>query len=210
MAVLAVVLGASSGLSAQTVSGSSSRPVVGVEGGLALATLSSYDAPDPDAAFDTALSRSGTVGVFLWWPLTGLLSVRPEVVFVPKGATLRSVDAGSPEVAVVRLRYVELPVLLQVGADTGRLRPFANVGPAFAFKLSASVDASASGGGSDIDVGSQVRSVDAAIAAGGGLAARRWSAEVRFVQGVIDIGNTRRVGDVIRTRTLSALGAIRF
>jgi hypothetical protein len=181
----------------------------GVEGGLALATLSSYQSPDVNEAFDTSVRNGATLGAFVLVPLGEKWSLQPEVLFVQKGAKITFPGSTSTD-AVVDLRYLEFPVLLTLGIGSGSVRGFVNAGPTFAFKLHASVDASDSGGPSDVDIDSQVRRADAGIAVGGGVEGRHWSLGVRLVQGFIDIGNSRQVDDVIRTRTVAVVAGVRF
>jgi hypothetical protein len=206
---LVVFLCAPSSLAAQQSSGPT-RLAVGIEAGLALATLSSYQTPDVDEAFDTGIRQGLIVGAFFELRLRDGLSFRPEIYVVQKGSVLRFADAGGADSATVDIRYVELATLFRLSPSRESARPFVNVGPTVAFKTSANVDASASGGPSNVDVGSQVRTADVGIAIGGGIQRGRWCLEARIVQGIIDIGNTRQVDDVVRTRTASFLAGFRF
>jgi hypothetical protein len=194
---------------AQSSTGSP-RVSVGAEAGFVLATLSSYQSPNTDEAFDTGFRNGFIVGGLVDVRLRNGWSLRPGVYFVEKGAVIRFADGGGVDSATVNLHYVEFAALLHVTAARPTIRPFLNAGATFAGKTGAEVDASASGGPSNIDVGSQVRAADVGFAVGGGVEDRRWSVEARFVQGVIDVGNTQQVDDVVRTRTLSFIAGIRF
>jgi hypothetical protein len=129
---------------------------------------------------------------------------------VQKGAVLEFADGRGSDLASVEIRYVELAPLLRVSFSRNPARLVVNLGPTFGFKTSARVDASASGGSSNVDVSSQVRDADVGLAIGGGVQYGRWSVEARFVQGIIDIGNTLAVSDVVRTRTVSFIAGFRF
>jgi hypothetical protein len=163
-----------------------------------------------DQSFDTSFRQGGTIGAFVPLRLSDWLWLRPGLSFVRKGAVIRFSDSGGADSGTVTINYVDVAVLLTLMPSSAPSRPFFNVGPTFGAKTSATVDASASGGSSHVDVGSQVRTADVGFALGAGLAHARWSVEARFGQGVIDIGNTRQVSEVVRTRTLAILAGIRF
>ena len=82
------------------------------------------------------------------------------------------------------------------GEDTTRqsplpfLRPDARVfvGPAFAYNTHARVGASASGGSSNVDVESQVRTTDLGFAIGGGIQGFRWSVEAPASSSELGVG----------------------
>jgi hypothetical protein len=188
----------------------SSRLSAGAEVGFAPATLSSYQSANLAEAFDTGFRNGLTIGAFLNVRLGDGVSIRPALHFVQKGAVLQFADEGGADSATVTLGYIELSTLIHLSPERNTIRPFINVGPAFARKTDARVDASASGGSPNVDVGSQVRDTDVGFAIGGGIQGFRWSVEARLVQGVTDIGDTPRVDNAIRTRTLSFIAGLKF
>src|SRR5262245_33532322 len=86
--VLSFVLLFAASASAEAQS-ASPRVSGGVEAGLALATLSSYQADNVDDAFDTSFRSGFTFGGFASIALNDTLAVRPEVLFVQKGAKIQ-------------------------------------------------------------------------------------------------------------------------
>jgi hypothetical protein len=183
---------------------------IGVEAGLALGSLSSYQSNDVNESFGTAQRRGTTVGLFVDVSATPHLALELGVGIVEKGARLTVPGATNDTVAIAKLSYLEMPVLLRVDAARLGVRPFGLVGPSFGINLAAHVDASASGGPSSVDVGNELRTADVGVVVGAGLTDGRWFAEIRWTQGLIDVGESRRVDDVVRTRTVSILAGIRF
>ena len=188
----------------------SSRLSAGAEIGFAPATLSSYQSSDVAEAFDTGFRNGLTVGAYLNVKLRDGVSIRPALRFVQKGAVLQFADQGGEDSATVNLGYIELSTLIHLSPERNTIRPFINVGPAFARNTNARVDASASGGSSNVDVESQVRATDVGFAIGGGIQGFRWSVEARLVQGVTDIGDTPLVDTAVRTRTFSFIAGLKF
>jgi outer membrane protein with beta-barrel domain len=182
---------------------------VGAEAGLTLGSLSSYQTSDVNEAFSTSLRAGATALFFVDVPVTRHVNLQPGVGFVEKGAKLLA-GVPSDTIGIAKLSYLEFPILLRFEAARDGVRPFGFVGPSFGINLSAHVDASASRGPANVDVGNQVRTADLGIALGGGIAKDRWLVEGRLTQGVIDIGETPRVDTIVRTRTISFLAGIRF
>jgi hypothetical protein len=104
------------------------RLTAGAKGGLALASLAGTNAP-------SAMERStgAAAGVFLRLDATPTISLQPELLFVPKGASFQG-----PTGWELVLTYIELPLLLRVGLpmnDAG-LKPVLFAGPAISFNRS--------------------------------------------------------------------------
>src|SRR5262249_8775395 len=187
-----------------------SAQTVGVEAGLALGSLSSYRTANVDEAFDASARRGATVGVFVDVPVARHLAVEAGASFVEKGARLTPVGTRDEAITIAKLSYLEFPVLLRIDTARAGVRPFAVVGPSFGVNVGAHVDASASGGPSNLDVGSQLRTADVRLAFGGGVSSGAWFVEGRFTQGLIDVGETRRGDEVVPTSTISLLPGLRF
>jgi hypothetical protein len=189
---------------------SSAAPVTaGLQAGLTRSTVSPYPSGSPQDAFGSAFRSGASVGGFFVLPMRGTIAFQPELLYVQKGATLTDPQSDS-SVARTRLAYLEVPLLVRWTPARREVAPFVIGGATVDRLLSAHVDSSASGGPSDTDVSSQTRSADVGIAAGGGVQIGRGFIQGRFVQGLLDIGNTRRVGGVVHTRTFSVLAGVRF
>lgn len=130
-------------------------------------------------------------GLWLNKPLSGSLSLQPELHFTHKGVgfTGRVDEPGVAPTdfdAALNLSYAELPVLLRADlgqADSG-VRPFVLVGPVMSYQLSCSIEASVGTFSSsrdcdeDIDADEQINKLDIGAAVGGGLAFRLSGREV--------------------------------
>jgi hypothetical protein len=88
------------------------------------------DLGGPDA--QRVRSRQGALtGVYIQVPLTGPLSIRPEILFALKGGRVQTdVEGGGTVELDVGLAYLELPVLVRAGPRRGRFRPVVFGGPA--------------------------------------------------------------------------------
>jgi hypothetical protein len=111
--------------------------VVGVHSGLHFATFGGPDIEDVKRLLTT------TGGLYIVKPLSSSISLRPEVLFSPKGAkaSLEGLDAS------IRLTYVDVPVLLQFEPrGNPGVRPLLHAGGAFAYNFGCSVKAQVEGG----------------------------------------------------------------
>ena len=183
---------------------------IGVEAGLARGSLSSYQTDDANESFGTARRHGATAGLFVDVPIAKNLALQLGVGFVEKGARLTIPGANDNTIAIAKLSYLEFPMLLKIEPAQRGVRPFVLLGPSFGINLSAHVDASASGGPSSVDVSKELRTADVGVAVGGGVTDGHWFAELRWTQGIIDVGESRRVDDPVRTRTVAILAGIRF
>jgi hypothetical protein len=95
------------------------------------------DLGGPDA--QRVRSRQGALtGVYMQLPLTGPLSIRPEILFALKGGRVQADVEGGTELDV-GLAYLELPVLLRAGPRRGRFRPVVFGGPAPSLQIGCDV-----------------------------------------------------------------------
>ena len=106
------------------------RPAVGAEVGYSRSDLGGADA-------QRVRSRQGALtGVFLVAPLAGPISLRPEILFALKGGRTQADVAGGGTVELdIELAYIEMPLLLKLGAWRGRFRPMVFGGPAPALQI---------------------------------------------------------------------------
>lgn len=110
------------------------RPSVGGEVG-----YSRSDLGGPDA--ERVRSRQGALtGVYMQLPLTGPLSLRPEILFALKGGRAQAdVEGGGSIELDIGLAYIEMPLLLRAGPRRGRFRPVVFGGPAPALQIGCDV-----------------------------------------------------------------------
>jgi hypothetical protein len=139
---------------------------IGIRGGLSIARLHGDDVVPQAKSL-----RSFAGGVSYEWPLTPAFAIRPELLYVTKGASLGESEAvdqqGNPIGSFELLHtvsYLEVPVLVRAALPTGNLRTGLLLGPSFAFELSERLKATGSVGGSDeID---ELKSTDIGLAMG--------------------------------------------
>lgn len=116
---------------------------VGFSGGLSIAELTGDDVDD-----DNLDSRTGfLVGGWASFPLSDILSLTSGLYYVQKGAE----DAEQGVDVTLKLDYLEVPVLLQVGVFESERTAFSLfAGPAIAFEIGCKIEGS--GGGVDASV----------------------------------------------------------
>jgi Outer membrane protein beta-barrel domain len=120
-AVLLLSLAAPGELSAQ-----GSRTAVGAYVGYSRTDLAGADAREVEA-------RQGALtGVYLHFPLSPIVAIRPELTFALKGGRTTTAEGA---VFDTELAYLEFPVLVKVAFPTGRFRPVLFGGPAPALRI---------------------------------------------------------------------------
>ncbi len=168
------------------------RPAVGGEVGYSRSDLAGADA-------ERVRSRQGALtGVYMQLPLTGPLSVRPEILFALKGGRVQAdVESGGTTELDIGLAYIELPVLLRVGPRRGRFRLVVFAGPAPALQIGCDVQVADPNtpvrATCDETALPAFRSFDVGLVAGGGLEVR-WpqsalALESRFTTGLRSVLN---------------------
>jgi hypothetical protein len=168
------------------------RPSVGGEVGYSRSDLGGSDA-------ERVRSRQGALtGVYMQLPLTGPLSIRPEILFALKGGRVQAdVEGGGSVELDIGLAYIEVPVLLRAGPRRGRFRPVVFGGPAPALQIGCDVQVAdpntpvrATCGETDLPA---FRAFDVGIVGGAGLEVR-WpqsalALEARYTTGLRSILN---------------------
>jgi Outer membrane protein beta-barrel domain len=91
---------------AQVVSSEESK--IGVKGGLNMSNLYTEDVDDENVLYGFNL------GLFAELPLTGSVSLQPEVIFTTKGAELKYNNAFAEGTTKFRLNYIEVPLLVKL------------------------------------------------------------------------------------------------
>ena len=135
---------------------------LGFQGELTRATI-----VGPDVDYD--YRKGWGLGAFLHLPVSDMLSVQPEILYLQKGA-YSSVPFGD---LLIALDYVEIPVLLRISVSVeGTVAPYFLVGPALGFKAGCEITTELNGdeGKMDCDeTGFEVKSMDFGGVVGTGL-----------------------------------------
>jgi hypothetical protein len=206
-AAAAVVFGV---LGLAIASRASAQPAVGLVGGTALSTLANFG--DQVSVTDGRLAGV-LAGVYVDLPLAHRVSLQPEVAYLRKGVHLEGpVAPGST--APVRITewfdYLEVPVLVRLGAVGRRDGLYAVAGPAVARLVRAREGFDVPGVAVlDEDIADGVTATDVALVAGAGLAISRVAIEARFERGLRNLippGERDRVDRTPTTRSLALVG----
>jgi hypothetical protein len=138
------------------------------------------------------------VGGFVSVPVSGRLSIEPQLLLLQKGATANG--------ETLKLHYLEAPVLAMIRLPMrGEAVPFVYGGPAFAFALSAK--AAVVGRPDDEDITSDIRRTDVTVTFGGGFNVDRMTLEARYTRGLVNIA---RSGPALETRAFLLLAGFSF
>lgn len=134
------------------------RVELGIRAGLNLASVNGDDVSFEDVSPENRVGFSG--GLFAGIRVTPSFLIQPEVLYTQKGARYEA--AG--EEAVIKLDYVEVPVLLKGRFGSAGVKPSVFAGPAVAFKVSGKAQFR----GEEEDV-EDVKGTDFGIVLGAGL-----------------------------------------
>jgi hypothetical protein len=134
------------------------RVELGIRAGLNLASVHGDDVTINNLSPESRVGFSG--GLFAGIRVTPSFLIQPEVLYTQKGARYEA--AG--EEAVIKLDYVEVPVLLKGRFGSGSAKPSVFAGPAVAFKVSGKTEFQ----GEEEDV-EDVKGTDFGIVFGAGL-----------------------------------------
>jgi len=132
---------------------------------------------------------TATAGVILLFPpITSRLTIRTDLMFVAKGATV-SGAALQGEAGSLDLGYFEMPVLAVVDIMGGRIRPYVLAGPSLGLLLGAYVHDPVLEGSTDVKYA--FREPTFSMNAGGGVAfltrRARFFVETRYARGLSNI-----------------------
>ncbi len=156
-------------------------------------------------------ARSGfAAGVSVQGQLSPNLSLGPEAVFIEKG--YRSTVGGVT--GTFKLNYIEVPVLLRLGAGAGTTRLFVLGGPSIAFKLSCSSDLSTGsgsiGGDCSSSTNNNIKSADFSVMFGAGVSVNALSLSARYDLGLTDVYNNTSDNVSYRNHALLILGGVQL
>ena len=183
----------------------------GVTGGLEFGVSSSTLSDFGEVGLTTLQRETGTLfGVFVAVPLTTGVALQPEVVYTQKG--IRG-EGPSTEFGtfVNRFDYLEIPILLRLGAARGG--PYVVAGPAFSFLLRANVRFEAPGFTQSEDIKDEINGPDVGVIVGVGVMFGRFGIEGRFDAGLRNLVKPadRSAGDPEpKNRSVSLLGRLAF
>lgn len=153
-------------------------------------------------------------GLFASFPLGRYVALVPGAAFSQEGT---SVDLGGGATGTLKIDYLEVPVLLKLGAPLqgkGNLRPYVIAGPGVGFKVSCKVRAenasqSAEADCDDPTVGAATKSVQFSAIFGGGLDIGRFTFGLRYQLGLTSIDNSAAEADV-KNRVLALFAGYGF
>jgi hypothetical protein len=171
------------------------RPSFGVLGGVHLANIA-ID-PDPTDASLNSITRANFGGL-VEFDLTPYVSLQARGMYVPKGTSLDDLAEEVDLSATTVIDYITVPLLLKIQAKTGKIRPYAVVGPEIGFKARAGVSltTTASVPGEILNrlekeltdqVNNELKSIDVALDFGGGIEIPSGRMSV-LVEGIYSLG----------------------
>ena len=176
---------------------------IGAHAGLTWATATGDDVGD-EADYKTDLS----FGAYLTFDLAPTLSIRPELNYMAFGAEVSDVDLTG----TLDIRYVQIPVLLQLSLPTPGFRPYVFAGPAVSFEASCTVEGesggiTASADCDDVDLSDRKSVMWNLIGGAGlgfGLGPGEASIGLRYDMGLTSLDDSAAEAD-IRSRAISVL-----
>jgi hypothetical protein len=107
------------------------RAAAGAEVGYSRADLIGANA-------DIVESKQGAItGVYLHFPVSSVVAIRPELLFSLRGGSTVVAIAGTDDLAVIdlELAYLELPLLARLVWPRGQIRPVVFGGPSVALRI---------------------------------------------------------------------------
>jgi len=144
-----------------------SRALLGLEGGLNVATLRGSNA---DQVYKSRLGFVG--GAFMNLRLTSTLALQPELLYAQKGGKIN----GQP----YKTDYVEVPILLELCLGNDSFNPGILFGPAFNSNV-------ANHGVID------VKKSDVGLVMGGQVAVSKFIASARYEVGLLDANDKTKI-----------------
>ena len=204
------------GLGVMTAARLNGQVSIGVVGGLVSSNWSFST-----GCQDCEHSLTGlAAGASLTFPMGRKFSFAPEVLFVQKGSSL---DYPGNTRIDYRVGYIEMPLLLRYAVrKSGAVRPYILAGPEFGITATCSskaINSPANGGTVFVDPCTtgeadisedQPNPVDFGVIVGAGVTFRRFSASVRYDQGLTDIYSRYSGSGTVHNTTWLVLVAARL
>ena len=158
----------------------------GVKVGLNFANFS-WDIPDE--SFETVSAIKFGVGGILLYPLSELLHIQAELMYLQKGAKLDVLERFKVD-SKWKFAYLSVPVLGRYNLGSGDASTYIVAGPEFGYLLSAEVETLE---GSE-DVKDEFKSIEFGIGVGAGVSMNMGSTpmfgEVRYSMGLSDLDDS--------------------
>lgn len=132
-----------------------------------------------DAPSGTSAKTGMAIGGFMNYQFSDMFSLQPELLFSMKGSS----GATGGVNYTFTTNYIEVPVLLKLYiplAGKTPVKPMLYAGPAFAFNVASSVEASANGQTANQDLKNQTKGFDLGLAFGGGVGFKVGTGELAF------------------------------
>lgn len=200
------------------------RPTFGILIGTNIATISDADQGIGDvvgAAFDKKKRMGLNGGVFMKVPLSGMLSLQPEVHYAQNGVSITS-STGDVNTIDLKLDYLEIPVLLRldVKGSGAAVHPILLAGASGAYRLRCAVSANADGTSlsqrcdAASDSEDPFKKSDFSLVGGAGIGftsmGRTLSLQVRYTHGLTNLASTDSDTTKPKNRALGILLGIGF
>jgi hypothetical protein len=169
-------------LQAQT---NSNAPEFGIKGGVNFSNIYNTEVDDNNVL------TSFNAGLYGAFPLGGIISIQPEILYSRKGGELTYDNAFVTGKTQFKLNYIEVPILLKVNI-TNNLSVHA--GPYFAYLLDAEVNNDADGNAIDFENNynnDDFNKFDVGISAGIGYGFDSFGIGARYNYGFSTIGKER-------------------
>jgi hypothetical protein len=153
----------------------------------------------------TLASRAGfAAGLGLTRDIAHDIAFAPELLYVQKGFDQTSGTGASAEEFKFKLSYIEVPILFRASFAGGSARPFITAGPAIAFKISCSGEAS-TGGSSvsqdcNVNGGPNLNSMDFGVIVGAGIGYRNLTFSARYDAGLANLEKNAPAGESLKNR----------
>ena len=161
-------------------------PTFGVKVGLNLANFS-WDLTEGTFETDSAI-KFGVGGIMLY-PLSEVLDLQVELMYLQKGAKLDEIEGFKID-AKYKFAYLSVPVMGRYKLGSGDTSPYIAAGPEFGFLLSADVEFA----GEEDDVKDEIKSIEIGFNVGAGVSMDMGTmpafAEVRYSLGLSNIDDS--------------------
>jgi hypothetical protein len=187
----------------------SAQVEIGVKGGVSFADIPKYAELIEDDEGSADMRIGLAVGGHLTLTLGGIVGLQTEVLFTQKGLKAEA-PSGIDETFELRTDYIDVPVLLRLGATGGKGLQFL-VGPSFNFNTSAK--AVLEGAFDDeTDIKDEIEDFEIGLVIGVGYYGSRVLVEGRFQEGLTDIAKFTEFFDdeTYKNRTFLVLFGVQF
>jgi hypothetical protein len=181
----------------------------GVKAGVTLGDIPNGAQALEDALVDSSQRIGFAAGAFIMIRSQSGFALQPEFLYTQKGVKFGDTGGSSANVTV-KTDFLDVPVLARYTFGKG-LRGYLFGGPSFDFKLSAKTKAGGLIGGTEEDIGDNVKSFEFAVVVGAGIELGPILVEARWSEGLTNLDAAPTAGSPeLKTRTFLFLGGLRF